>query len=79
MTDHTELPNYPALDLPLKTAVARVTHGISPAGRVGGLLDWWTHLAVSPRSSRWPRVHGTRACASRWFCSRPRPGTANPA
>jgi polyhydroxyalkanoate synthase subunit PhaC len=42
------LDSYPALDLPLKSAVARVTHGISPAAVSAAMLDWLTHLLVSP-------------------------------
>jgi polyhydroxyalkanoate synthase len=37
-----------ALDLPLKSWVGRVTHGISPAAVSAAMLDWWTHLVVSP-------------------------------
>jgi polyhydroxyalkanoate synthase subunit PhaC len=40
--------DYPALDLPLKTWVGRMTHGISPAAVSASMLDWWVHLAVSP-------------------------------
>ena len=48
MTEPARPPSYPALDLPLKTAIARVTHGISPAAVSAAWLDWWTHLSVSP-------------------------------
>ncbi|MBE7416995.1 MAG: alpha/beta fold hydrolase [Ideonella sp.] len=37
-----------ALDLPLKSALARITHGISPAAVSGAMLDWWMHLLASP-------------------------------
>ncbi|MBX3606176.1 MAG: alpha/beta fold hydrolase [Piscinibacter sp.] len=36
------------LDLPLKAAVGRLTHGISPIAVGSALFDWWSHLAVSP-------------------------------
>ncbi len=39
---------YQALDVPLKTAVARLTHGISPAAVSAAMLDWWSHLLASP-------------------------------
>lgn len=37
-----------ALDLPLKTALARLANGISPASLAMAQADWLTHLAVSP-------------------------------
>ena len=37
-----------ALDLPLKSWVGRITHGISPAAVSAALSDWYTHLTVSP-------------------------------
>lgn len=36
------------LDLPLKAAVGRVTHGVSPIAVGSALFDWGAHLAVSP-------------------------------
>mgnify|MGYP000897098384 CR=1 FL=1 len=49
MTEST-LPtaSSPALDLPLKAAVGRATHGISPIAVGGALFDWAAHLAASP-------------------------------
>lgn len=41
-------PALRPLDLPLKTAVARLTHGISPASVGLALQDWWIHLLASP-------------------------------
>jgi polyhydroxyalkanoate synthase len=41
-------PGPAALDLPLKSSIARITHGISPAAVSGAMLDWWIHLLVSP-------------------------------
>lgn len=38
----------PALDLPLKAAVGRATHGISPIAVGSALFDWAAHLAASP-------------------------------
>lgn len=37
-----------ALDLPLKGAIARLAHGISPASLAMAQADWLAHLAVSP-------------------------------
>ncbi|MFO1217261.1 MAG: alpha/beta fold hydrolase [Burkholderiaceae bacterium] len=48
MPESLAAPSYPALDVPLKTAIARATHGISPAAVSAAMLDWWTHLMVSP-------------------------------
>jgi polyhydroxyalkanoate synthase subunit PhaC len=36
------------LDLPLKTALARLANGVSPASVALAQLDWLLHLAVSP-------------------------------
>jgi polyhydroxyalkanoate synthase len=36
------------LDLPLKLALARMAHGVSPASVGLALADWWLHLLVSP-------------------------------
>jgi len=47
----TERPNGhepDPLDLPLKLALARLAHGISPASVAMAYADWLTHLAVSP-------------------------------
>ncbi|MEJ5990149.1 alpha/beta fold hydrolase [Ramlibacter sp. PS3R-8] len=41
-------PHSQALDLPLKTALARTAHGISPASVAMAHADWLTHLLVSP-------------------------------
>ena len=43
-----QVDSYPALDVPLKTALARATHGISPAAVSSAMLDWWSHLLASP-------------------------------
>ncbi|MBL8318230.1 MAG: polyhydroxyalkanoic acid synthase [Burkholderiaceae bacterium] len=48
MPESNAAPSYPALDIPLKSTIARFTHGISPAAVTAAMLDWWTHLAVSP-------------------------------
>jgi polyhydroxyalkanoate synthase len=37
-----------ALDLPLKSWLGRITHGVSPAAVSAALFDWYTHLAASP-------------------------------
>jgi polyhydroxyalkanoate synthase len=42
------LPHPEPLDLPLKTALARVASGISPASLAMAHFDWLVHLAVSP-------------------------------
>ena len=50
----TDTPSMPpadgplALDLPLKSWIGRITHGISPAAVSAALFDWYTHLAASP-------------------------------
>jgi len=41
-------PAPAALDLPLKSWIGRITHGISPAAVSAAMLDWWTHLMASP-------------------------------
>src|SRR3954463_3139841 len=41
-------PHSNALDLPLKSALARWAHGISPASLAMAHADWLTHLLVSP-------------------------------
>ena len=41
-------PALQPLDLPLKTAIARWTHGISPASVGIALQDWALHFAASP-------------------------------
>ena len=41
-------PHAEALDLPLKFALARAAHGISPASLALAHVDWLTHLAASP-------------------------------
>src|ERR1051325_873185 len=48
MTSPTPAVTPPALDLPLKSAIARLSHGISPAAVSGAMLDWWIHLLGSP-------------------------------
>jgi polyhydroxyalkanoate synthase len=35
-------------DVPLKAAVGRLTHGISPAALLQSWQDWWLHLLSSP-------------------------------
>lgn len=35
-------------DVPLKAAIGRLTHGISPAALALSFQDWWVHLAASP-------------------------------
>jgi polyhydroxyalkanoate synthase len=42
------LPHADPLDLPLKTALARMASGISPASLAMAHFDWLAHLAVSP-------------------------------
>ena len=42
------LPHADPLDLPLKSTLARVANGISPASLALAHLDWLLHLAVSP-------------------------------
>lgn len=39
---------FQPLDLPLKVAVGRTTHGISPLAVANAFGDWWRHLAASP-------------------------------
>jgi polyhydroxyalkanoate synthase len=34
--------------MPLKTAVARLTHGVSPTSIALAFHDWWNHLVASP-------------------------------
>lgn len=41
-------PQPAALDLPLKSTIARWTHGVSPASIAMAQADWLTHLLVSP-------------------------------
>lgn len=41
-------PHPAPLDLPLKTALARLANGVSPASLALAHLDWLLHLAVSP-------------------------------
>lgn len=41
-------PHAQPLDLPLKSAVARIANGISPASLAIASADWLAHLAVSP-------------------------------
>jgi polyhydroxyalkanoate synthase subunit PhaC len=42
-------PHGPAaMDLPLKLAIARMAHGISPASVTGAYADWLSHLLTSP-------------------------------
>jgi polyhydroxyalkanoate synthase subunit PhaC len=41
-------PHASPLDLPLKSALARLANGISPASLAIAQSDWFTHLAVSP-------------------------------
>ncbi|MFC5499415.1 PHA/PHB synthase family protein [Caenimonas terrae] len=46
---HPDAAHRPAaLDLPLKLALARLAHGVSPAAVSLALADWWIHLLVSP-------------------------------
>jgi polyhydroxyalkanoate synthase subunit PhaC len=45
---HAQLPQPDPLDLPLKSALAHVANGISPASLMLAHLDWLLHLAVSP-------------------------------
>ncbi|RYF36254.1 MAG: alpha/beta fold hydrolase, partial [Comamonadaceae bacterium] len=42
------VPGPDPLDVPLKTAVARLANGISPASLAMAHADWLTHLATSP-------------------------------
>ena len=42
------VPGPSPLDVPLKLAIARLAHGISPASLVQAQADWWVHLAASP-------------------------------
>ena len=41
-------PHPAALDLPLKSTLARMANGISPASMGLAYFDWLLHLAVSP-------------------------------
>ena len=45
--DQAAASSHP-LDLPLKAAVGRMTHGVSPIAVSSALFDWGAHLAVSP-------------------------------
>lgn len=40
-------PHY-LTDVPLKAAIGRLTHGISPAALALSFQDWWVHLLASP-------------------------------
>jgi polyhydroxyalkanoate synthase len=79
-------PRPDAIDAPLKIALARWAHGVSPASLAMAHIDWLTHLAVSP--SRQVALAGSAARKSlQWLqfaggawggacvpCTEPRPG-----
>jgi polyhydroxyalkanoate synthase len=47
MTDTTPPHRHP-MDVPLKAALGRLTHGLSPAALALAFQDWWWHLCSSP-------------------------------
>ena len=47
MNDHRPPRRY-LTDVPLKAAIGRLTHGVSPAALALGFHDWWGHLLGSP-------------------------------
>ena len=42
------IPPHYLTDVPLKAAIGRLTHGISPAALALAFHDWWLHLLASP-------------------------------
>ena len=48
LSTRPSLPHADPLDLPLKTSLARMAGGISPASVAMAQFDWLVHLAVSP-------------------------------
>ena len=43
-----ERTSYLGLDRTFKANLARLTHGITPAGLARAYFDWWTHLMLAP-------------------------------
>ncbi len=43
-----ERTSYAGLDRTFKANLARLTHGITPAGLAGAYFDWLTHLMLAP-------------------------------
>jgi len=43
--EHT---SYVGLDRTFKANLARLTHGLTPAGLARAYFDWWTHLMLAP-------------------------------
>ncbi|UZG44454.1 PHA/PHB synthase family protein [Caldimonas thermodepolymerans] len=51
MPDHDDRRSgstFQPLDVPLKVALARMTHGLSPSALANAFSDWYWHLAMSP-------------------------------
>ena len=79
-------PHADALDLPLKIALARWAHGISPASLAMAYADWFVHLGVSPskqfqlassalhKSLQWLRFAGEAWLGRCVPCAEPLPG-----
>jgi polyhydroxyalkanoate synthase subunit PhaC len=44
----TPVPGPLPMDVPLKLAIARLAHGVSPASLAQAQADWLVHLGVSP-------------------------------
>jgi polyhydroxyalkanoate synthase subunit PhaC len=60
------IPGPAALDVPLKVAIARLAHGISPASLVQAHADWLVHLAASPAKQAELAASGWRGTAEWW-------------
>jgi polyhydroxyalkanoate synthase len=43
-----EQASYVGLDRTFKANLARLTHGLTPAGLARAYFDWWTHLMLAP-------------------------------
>jgi polyhydroxyalkanoate synthase len=43
-----EQASYVGLDRTFKANLARLTHGLTPAGLARAYFDWWTHLLLAP-------------------------------
>jgi polyhydroxyalkanoate synthase subunit PhaC len=54
------------MDVPLKLAIARLAHGISPASLVQAQADWLVHLAASPAKQAELAASGWRKAADWW-------------
>jgi len=61
-----QVPGPSPLDAPLKLAIARMAHGISPASLVQAQADWLVHLAASPAKQAELAASGLRKSAQWW-------------